>query len=239
MRTSASAIVVVGLAAVAIVAVALAGTIVRGPEFHHYADARSWLGIPHAGDVISNVAFVIVAARARAWLRDGYAIAVGVGVAAIGLGSALYHVAPGDAALAFDWGPIAITLAILSAAVIRDRVGPRAGRRVLGVGTTFAVGSVAWWLASGGTAGGNMAPYVAVQLAGIVVPALVAVLVRGTIAARWLVLGVVVFALARGVAAYDAALLDLLGVSGHSLKHVLAALAAGCALRALRGSQVG
>jgi len=220
-----------GLAAVAVVVVALTIHIVRGPDFHHYADARVWLGIPHAGDVLSNVAFLIVAARG---LRHAY-VSLGrlvcLGVAAIGVGSALYHVAPSDTLLAFDWAPIAITLGLLSAAVIRDRGGPGGIAAIVAV--AFAVGSVAWWIATGGTLGGNMAPYVAVQAAGIALPPLVAVLARGDVRTGWLFAGLAGFALARVFAAYDRALLDAIGISGHSLKHIAAAQAAACALRAL------
>ena len=50
----ASGLAVLALAAIAIVWVT--GSITRPPAFHHYADQRTWLGIPHAGDVLSNVA---------------------------------------------------------------------------------------------------------------------------------------------------------------------------------------
>jgi hypothetical protein len=221
--------------AIAIVVIAFATSVVRGPEFHRYADARTWLGIPHAGDVLSNLAFVIVAALYLP--RNAYAWAVRAGVAAIGVGSAVYHLSPGDLLLAGDWGPIAITLALLSAAVIDDRLGRRAGRIALVIGPVLAVGSVAWWLASGGTAGGNMAPYVAVQAAGIALPPLVALVAPGRIPVRLLLLGVLCFALARIAAAYDRALLEAIGISGHSVKHLVAALAAACALRALGTSR--
>ena len=223
--------IVAGLAALAVVGVALTVTLTRGPGFHEYADARVWLGIPHAGDVLSNVAFLIVAAYG---LRHPY-VSLGrtvcIGIAVIGVGSALYHVSPGDTTLAFDWAPIAITLGLLSAAVIRDRGGP--GGIAMIVAVTFAIGSVAWWICSGGTHGGNMAPYVAVQAAGIALPPLVAVIARGDVRTGWLFAGLAGFALARVFAAYDRPLLDAIGISGHSLKHIAAAQAAACALRAL------
>src|SRR5687767_8272763 len=94
-----------GLAVVAIVVVALTVTITRGPGFHDYADDRVWLGIPHAGDVLSNLAFLIVCARGlrHAYVSLGRLVCLGVGL--IGLGSGLYHVAPSDTLLAFDWAP--------------------------------------------------------------------------------------------------------------------------------------
>jgi hypothetical protein len=222
-----------GIAVVAIVVVALTLTITRGPEFHHYADARIWLGIPHAGDVLSNAAFIVAAvwfARDR-WSAVRYARPVCVGVLAIVIGSGAYHVAPSDTLLALDWAPIVVTLGLLSAAVIEDRGGP--GRIALIVAPVLALGSVAWWIVTGGTHGGNMAPYVAVQATGIVLPLVIALVAPGTVRVHWLFAGVVGFALARICAAHDHDLLDRISVSGHSLKHIAAAGAAACALRAL------
>ena len=225
------ATIISGLAALAIIVVALTVDIVRGPGFHRYADTRTWLGIPHAGDVLSNLAFLIVAARG---LRHTYAPmgrAVCAGIAAIGVGSAGYHIAPSDLTLAFDWAPIALTLGMLAAAVIHDRGGP--GRLAMALVPVFALGSVVWWIATGGTQGGNMAPYVAVQLACIALPPLVAVVAPGSVRTGWLFAGLAGFVLARLFGAYDRALLDAIGISGHSLKHIAAAQAAACALRAL------
>jgi hypothetical protein len=231
------------VAAVAILAVACLATITRGPDFHHYADARTWLGIPHAGDVLSNLAFILAAilvGRSRAadlrTSRNAAAAYVGgarAGMIAIGIGSAAYHVAPRDLALVFDWAPIALTLAIVTAAVATDRAGPRTGRITLAVSAVCAIGAVAWWYATGGTDGGNMAPYVAVQAAGIALPPLVALTARGAIPMRWLLAAVGAFALARLCGAHDRALLDACGISGHACKHIVAAVAAACALHAL------
>lgn len=223
--------IVSGLAAIAVVVVALTTEIVRGPGFHEYADTRTWLGIPHAGDVLSNVAFLIVAVwgARHAYVPMGRHVCAGV--AAIGVGSTIYHLAPGDLSLAFDWAPIALTLGMLSAAVIHDRGGP--GKIAFVLAPVFAVGAVVWWLATGGTHGGNMAPYVAVQAACIALPPLVAVLAPGSVRTGWLFAGLAGFALARVLAGYDRALLDAIGISGHSCKHIAAAQAAACALRAL------
>jgi hypothetical protein len=205
----------------------------RGPAFHVYADQRAWLGIPHAGDVLSNLAFVVVALWALRRARSPYARLCCAGVALIGVGSGIYHAVPGDTTLALDWTPIALGLAFITAAVIEDRFDARAGRTALGAGGVIAVGSVAAWLVTGGTHGGTMLPYVCVQALGVALPPLVALARPGRIAARPLLVAVLLFALARLCAAYDRALLDAIGVSGHSLKHAAAALAAGAALYAI------
>lgn len=215
---------------VAAVCVVVLGPIERGEGFHRYADQRRWLGIPHAGDVLSNLAFVVVAVRA---LREVPVLALAV--AWIGLGSATYHWSPSDTTLALDWAPIGVTLMLVLAAVIHDRIGARAGRVVQGSGPLAAVAVVGYWLLTGGTAdGGDMAPYVALQLLGVVLPPLLALVCPGRISRRYLIAAVACFIAARVLGAYDAQLLDAIAISGHSLKHLAAAAAAACVLRACR-----
>jgi hypothetical protein len=78
-----------------------------------------------------------------------------------------------------------------------------------------------------------MTPYIAVQALGVALPALVATLAPGTIRATWLLAALLAFVLARLLASHDTALLDAIGISGHSLKHVAAAGAAALALHAI------
>lgn len=193
------------LGAIAIVASPLVLSIVRGPAFHHYAGSRVLL-------VLSNVPFLIVAAVSRGapwYLRAG--------VAAIGIGSGAYHAQPSDMLLALDWAPIVVTLLLLVATVADHRAAFAAA-------PALALGSVAFWLGTGGTQGGNMAPYVTAQGCGVLLPSLLAVLTPGRAHLPWLLAGLAGFALARAANLYD-----------HSLKHVLAACAAWCALRAVTG----
>jgi hypothetical protein len=162
--------------------------------------------------VLSNVPFVIAAVLARGapwYLRAS--------VAAIAVGSGAYHVEPGDTLLALDWAPIVLTLMLLSAHVLDHRVA-------FLLAPVLALGSVVYWLATGGTStGGNMAPYVTTQVAGVIAPLVFALLEPQRASVRWLALGLAGFAAARAANLYD-----------HSLKHLLAAVAAYCALRATR-----
>lgn len=202
------------LAVVAIVASPFVLSIVRTPAFHSYPGSRTAL-------VLSNAPFLVVAALARGAPRY-----LRIAVGAIAVGSGAYHAGPGDALLALDWAPIALTLMLLAATVIEHRVA-------FMLAPVLALGSVAFWLATGGTDhGGNMAPYVATQAAGVVIPPLIALIAPGRVRAPWLLAGVACFALARVAARYDQQLLDAVGLSGHSIKHIIAALAAACALRA-------
>jgi hypothetical protein len=230
--------VIAAVIAAAAVVVVLAPAVRRGPAFHVYADQRTWLGIPHAGDVLSNLPFIVVGALGLARRPRGLAALVFAGFVAIGLGSGAYHVAPGDTSLAFDWLPIVLTLAWLAGFVIGDRHDAALGRAVAIAGSAAAVAGVAVWWAGGGTAapGGDMRWYVATQALGVVLVAIAALLPAtahspAKLDRRWLIAGVAGFLLARLLSSSDQCLLDATGISGHSWKHLALGAAAACVLR--------
>ncbi|HEY5928357.1 MAG TPA: hypothetical protein VIV11_42015 [Kofleriaceae bacterium] len=242
MRRREIAIVITAAALLAAIVVSLALPVTRTATFHRYADTATWLGIPNALNVLSNLPFLVAGAWFVLRAETIYARLASLGVVAIGIGSAAHHFAPGDVTLAFDFLPIVVTLMIVTAALIADRIGERAGLIALGVGVVLAIAVVVIWYAGGGTGGsvaldgrsrGSMTPYVAVQALGILLPTLLALVAPGTIPRVPLLVGVLLFAVARLCSANDHQILDAIGVSGHSLKHLAAAAAASCALYAL------
>jgi len=230
-RTLATAIVLAALVVATVVAIAFPVT--RTSAFHVYSDQRELFGIPHAGDVLSNLAFLAVglSAMRRAVTPSQQAAASAVNL--IAMGSAMYHFAPADITLALDWMGIGFTLGFVGAAVLGDRLGAAAEQRTLFLTPVLTLATIITWLVTGGTHGGTMTPYVAWQALGIAVPPLVALIAPGKIPRVPLLGAVALFALARLCAAHDARLLDAIGVSGHSLKHVAAAGAAALALYAI------
>src|SRR5262245_28242806 len=87
--------------------------------YHGFANTRSWLGVPNAADVLSNVpiflAGVAIVAKV-AWApgtegRNPGLVVAGVGLMLTGFGSAYYHWAPNDATLIWDRLPLAVVFA--------------------------------------------------------------------------------------------------------------------------------
>jgi hypothetical protein len=230
------------IAAVVAAAVAIAiglGPIHRGIEFHRFVSDDDLAGIPHALNVLSNLPFLGVALWAWRRLRGTDAAAparaVCLGIAAIGLGSGAYHLHLTDEWLVFDFIPIVVTLALLTGAVVGDRVSRPLGAMVAwGFSLVAIAASVAWYL-GGGTAGGDLRWYVTVQATLVILPPLVASVVRerGQVRASTLAWALVAFALVRAFAAGDQFFHDLIGVSGHVLKHLAAAAASALAVSAL------
>lgn len=228
---------VLAVIALLIVAAALLPVLPQDPRYHLFADQRGRLGIPHAADVLSNLAFLVVGLigihRLAARGRTAYSSATEAGLwcAAVGFvltsaGSAAYHWNPGNAALVWDRLPMTLVFAGVLGAVLAQRVGANAARLALALLAVLGAGSVLYWGATG-----DLSFYAALQYGGGV--ALIAVL----IATRtnddpfpwWQVVGW--YLLAKLFEAADREIWEASGgiVAGHVLKH-LAAAAAGLAL---------
>lgn len=203
----------------AVLALWLHDPVPQDPAYHDFADQRTVAGIPHVGDVVTNLAFVIVGIWGLS-LRPApdYAVFF-AGVLLTGVGSAWYHLAPTNASLAWDRAPMTVAFMGLLAAVIRERVSEGWGRLLLGPLVAFGLWSVWYW-----TRTDDLRPYILAQYGPLLVVLLVLLLFPGRATAIWLAgLG---YAAAKVAESLDRPILEATGstVSGHNLKHLLAAL---------------
>ncbi len=231
---------IVGLAVAAVVIAALLPPIPQDQAYHRLADGRRLLGVPNALNVLSNLAFVMAGllglARlgpersAHAFLdaRERWPYAVFfAGMVLTGFGSAYYHLRPDDFRLVWDRLPLAVMVMGLFSAVIAERIGVRVGLVLLGPLTLLALGSVLYWHAGAARGGGDLRPDGLVQF----FPMLAVPLMIGLFPPRYtrgndLGLVVGVYAVAKLFEALDAPVLAAGHVvSGHTIKHLLAALA--------------
>lgn len=221
------------LAAAATAAVLLLPAIPQAPEYHQFADQRTLLGIPNALNVLSNVPFLLAAlvglaacGRREFAERREYTIFF----AAAGLvcfGSGYYHLAPDDERLVWDRLPMTAGFMSLLAAVIGERVDRAWGRRLLAPLLTAGVGSVVYWIWTEHQGRGDLRPYGLVQFLSLALIVYTLVAFRGRYGdARMFWAGLGWYALAKLCEHFDAAILAATGelVSGHSLKHVVAAV---------------
>ena len=175
MRRRSAIGLVGGLAALAAAALVLVPAIPQDPAYHRLADSRAWLGIPNALNVLSNTGFLLVGALGLAYVADGaspafrepgerwpYVVFFG-GLLLTGFGSAYYHWEPGNARLAWDRLPLAITLMGLLAATIAERIGVKSGLWLLGPLVALAAGSVIYWHWTEQRGAGDLRLYALVQ----------------------------------------------------------------------------
>lgn len=234
--------IVVAALALAAAVWALAPMIPQDQGYHQFADQRPWLGVPHAADVLSNLAFALVGifgvtrlvsrrrARFRAATEAGL-WCIALGILGTAIGSAWYHRNPTDATLVWDRLPLTLVFAGVLGAASAQRLGDDIGRWVLAVLAPISIASVVYWKLTG-----DLSLYLAVQFGGVGALALLLVVTRGRddpFPWRWLVLFYVV---AKVAEVADRAIWDATGgfLAGHLLKHLLAAVACGAALWPLR-----
>jgi hypothetical protein len=212
----------------------------QSQAYHQFADRRPAFGIPNFGDVASNALFLAVglygltvvgrrrhpAAGARD-LGDRAAPAYAAFFAGVTLtcfGSAYYHWLPTNARLVWDRLPMSIGFMGLLSATISERVSGRLGRALLAPLLGLGVASVLLWAWTEARGGGDLRLYYGVQFLSLGLILLMALLFRPPLGGTpWLLASVGVYALAKASESNDRAIFDALGVSGHTLKHVLAA----------------
>jgi hypothetical protein len=218
------------IAAVAVAGVFAVPPIRQDPAYHALADQRRLLGVPHALNVLSNLAFLIAGAWAfvrveraglAGWERGaGHTFALGLVLT--GLGSAWYHLAPGNATLVWDRLPLSTLFPTVFAVAIGDRVSVAAGRRLLAPLVLGAIASVLWWQRTD-----DLRAYALAQFLPMVLLPLMLLLLPGHRPAAPLVAGIALYAAAKLAEAGDHALFALGGVvSGHTLKHLMSAAGA-------------
>jgi hypothetical protein len=206
-------------------------------RYHDFADTREWLGIPNAADTLSSLAFLAVGVAGLVFLwrrRHGsrhfetrsemlaYWMLFAA-VAGIGIGSAYYHLAPYDMRLFWDRLPMSIAFMSLLAAVITERVSRTWGVRLLLPLALFGAGSVGYWIAFD-----DLRPYGLVQFGSmaLVLAFILRMPSRYTHGRTFLVV-LALYAVAKVCELLDREIYQLVEwAGGHTLKHLVAALAA-------------
>jgi hypothetical protein len=215
----------------------------QDPTYHTFADRRTFFGIPNFWNVCSNLAFVLVGAfglRTFSRLcpsspRSAYVVFC-LGVVCLGCGSAYYHYAPSTPALVWDRLPMTVAFMALFSMVVCDRLSDQGGRALLWPLVLAGVASVGYWYWSELRGRGDLRAYGVVQFLPMLLMPLMLLICSGKgLSAPWLWGTLGTYALAKVAEHFDAAMYDATGiVSGHSLKHVLGALAVLWAVFAVR-----
>lgn len=159
-----------------------------------------------------------------------------LGIALISFGSAYYHLAPDGGRLVWDRLPMTLAFMSLLSATIVERLRIKTGLRLLIPFLLIGVGSVIYWRWSQLHGNENLLPYAAVQYGSIAIILVVALLFRSRYTRGTDIFAVLAIYAAAKVAEVLDAQIYALGqiVSGHTLKHLIAAFAAYWLLRMLR-----
>jgi len=186
----------------------LAPPLHQDPSYHAFADRRAILGIPNFWDVISNLPFLVVGLLGLVSFPEFGERILFLGVLLTAFGSGYYHLAPDNARLFWDRLPMTIVFMSLFALAMKER-------KLLVPLVLAGVASVLWWRFTG-----NLWLYGFVQFVPLL--AFLVIVIRGE-SRLWPV--VIFYGLSKIAEHYDKDIYSVSPFSGHTLKHLLAAIA--------------
>jgi hypothetical protein len=208
-------------------------------DYHNFADQRGTLGIPNFGDVASNVPFLVVGVWALVALlrrnsklsfvepaeKWAYVVTY-VGLTLTFFGSSYYHWHPGNQRLVWDRLPYTLLFMGLFSATVAERISLKAGLLSLLPLSLLGPGSVLYWKWTEAQGRGDLRPYMVVQFGSVLAVILALLLFRSRYShTGWLIAAVMAYISAKFLEAFDRQVYALGHVvSGHTLKHLTAAL---------------
>jgi len=229
---------ILAVVAAAVMLVALFVPSFRQPQqYHNFADQRvCLLAVPHCGDVLSNIPFLFVGvsgwllafdkSKRRCVMTFWQWLALmflSIGLIGTAFGSAYYHWSPNDSRLLWDRIPMAIALSAVLAGSVGERVSGAFGPIMVILVPLMGIICTMWWRVTN-----DLRLYAGFQAACVLLYGGVLCLFPSPYTHEYAgYIPLLLFALARLFEILDHMtwLLTLHFVSGHTLKHLLAAAA--------------
>jgi len=211
--------------------------IAQDPAYHQFKDSRIFLAIPNFLNVSSNLAFLFVgllgiykilitkSLKINDDFKSAYLLLF-TSLILISIGSSYYHLAPDNLSLAWDRLAMAIGFMSLLSIVIYEYISPRAGKFILLPAILLGISSVIYWILTEEHGVGDLRAYILVAFFPVLLTPATLLLFRSNYNSYhgyiWLLLG---YLLAKLSEHFDAQIFIATGlISGHSLKHLFAAL---------------
>lgn len=248
MRTEIKLTIIFSVVLLAVIGAAVNGPIAQDPDYHKFADERTILSIPNFWNVVTNVPFVIVGAMGMLPLARGRGVVGGLGelrtiyftfflgVFATGIGSAFYHYEPANRTLVWDRVPITVSLMAFFSAVTGEHISINAGRKLVWPLIALGTFSVLYWYMSELRGTGDLRLYALVQYLPVLLTPVILLAYRSRlIPSCYLWSAVGSYGVAKIAESFDGQLYGAMKIiSGHSIKHLAAALGAYIFYLALR-----
>ncbi len=207
--------------------------------YHEFADQREMLGIKHFFNAASNLFFILVGLVGvktlfsvdRSKIVDvilpSYILFFS-SVALVGIGSVYYHLDPNNRTLIWDRLPMAMAFMSFFSVIVGEYISEKVASKLLYPLLLTGLTSVLYWHYSELQGCGDLRLYGLVQFLPLLLLPLILVMYKPRFThgwAYWIFFGL--YGLAKVFEVADSPVYHrLYGISGHTLKHLLAAL--GC-----------
>jgi hypothetical protein len=209
-------------------------TIEQNQNYHNFADQRTLFGVRNALDTLSNLAFIMVGILGLVNFYNNQYIKISnsfsvilnlffIAIILTGLGSSFYHQNPNNFTLVFDRLGMSLVFASVLAMLAYLKISPRFGLHTLAELLILAPLTVLIWKFNG-----NLTPYAVLQFGGIILVILTLLLSKSQRQSPCFTSLIILYGIAKLVEFYDVQIFTLTQnlISGHTLKHLIAALAA-------------
>ena len=213
------------------------GPVAQDMRYHLFADNREIWSIPNFWNVVTNAPFAIVGLLGLQKLRSpgrlgfvhenrmAYTLLF-FGTFLVSIGSSYYHLEPDNQTLVWDRLPMTIAFMALFSIIVGESVSVRSGRSLLLPLILAGILSVMYWHFSEVRGQGDLRFYGLVQFYPMLAVPVMLLCFRPRcthVKAYWWLL--LIYIAAKVFELLDHELYDALGfISGHSLKHLTAAL---------------
>lgn len=234
MKTKSANILLISIISLSITGMFFVAPIAQDPHYHMFADQRTLCGINHFWNVMSNLPFLLVGIYGLLRLRkieipsikSAYVVFC-LGVILVCFGSGYYHYSPDNHTLVWDRLPMTIAFMALFSLLLHERVLANPKTFMLIPLLIIGAASVFYWDWTESQGQGDLRFYALVQFLPIIlIPLILWIYPKRYFNAGYLLWAFVFYFLAKLLEHFDLSIFHILDeMSGHSLKHVSAAIA--------------
>ena len=197
--------------------------------YHNFADKRTMLSISNFFDVASNLPFLFVGILGLICIYQNWGVSstwswliLFLAVFLVAFGSSYYHLSPENETLTWDRLPMAIGFMALFVIVLTDYVNNKLEKWLLIPMCLVGIASVAYWHISD-----DLRIYAWVQFVSMaLLLIIISVYKPSHLQTKYLIYAFVFYTLSKLAEHFDKQIYELMGqiVSGHTIKHLLAAI---------------
>ncbi len=221
----------------------------QSEDYHNFADKRVVIGISNFADAVSSFSFLVAGVAglfcfARLKRKSSYKEELSYlvffgGLILIGFGSAFYHLNPNNWRLLWDRLPMSICFMAFFSIVIGNVFNKKTANTLLVPLLILGMGSVIFWYLTELQGRGDLRPYIFVQFYPVMaIPLMIFLFPRKIINRKDIFIILALYGTAKIFELLDEQIFHLTGIiSGHTLKHLVAASVSLWVLRIFRKNQ--
>jgi len=207
-------------------------------HYHDFSDQRTLFGVPNFFNVVSNIPYLFIGLLGYLLILKQSQLAIVfslkrsyglffVGVSLVCFGSGYYHLNPSNATLLWDRLPMTLAFMSFFTVIISEYIHEKTAQQLFIPLLITGLFSVIYWYWSETVGQGDLRLYILVQF----LPMIMMPLILWLFSSRftyghyyWLIIGC--YLLAKVFELADQFVFDALGfMSGHSIKHLVSAIA--------------